>query len=477
MKIEEYQILKILNERNKKRGLLLGICSLISIYFFFFKPILKEYPDLLSVNQINILIPIILILLIYILWLFTSNRIALFRTGELRIGLFFNLEDEIYEEKLKKISENIIDEIKEKHNNIKITFYPINFKKSKISIKKYLENNKHIIDCIVYAKISSGNIKINENNSENHLIIDEINFIGNFNVNEKLRIFKTSIKLSNELKIRNLNKNWSYVESNSLNDKKKIQHNLKDIILFYSGIYLIYERKIKSSLNILKTLHSKQDSTISFDEEKKEIKGNKNFILASRLNDILLNLFIINARISYENLDKNDAYNSLKECEKIFPYHAQSFDHFISLARYSYDLGKIEEAKKYTKKAKEINKTNTAIFLNEGFFGILDQNENVICYNYEQLRKVHIHKKSLMNFTEIIGWLNDEKKKNNNQELFDFIIGFLNFFYSDKKNGEDTLKILVKNFEFAEKYPKVNLLCNKILNEGEIKSNYFRKYN
>lgn len=290
-----------------------------------------------------------------------------------------------------------------------------------------------------------------------------------------MKIFRTSIKLSDELKIRNLNKNWSYVESNSLNDKRKIEFNLKDIILFYSGIYLVYERKLEQALNILKTLHSEKDSQAKVSKERKEISGNKNFISASRLNDILLNLFVSSSINSYENLDKAKAYILLKECEKMFPIHPLSFDHFICLARFSYDLNDLKSAKKYTQKAKVLNMHNTSIFLNEGFFGVLENNEEEICFNYSELSKVYKHKNSGQNFTEIIGWLNDEKKKHDINYLFDFIIGTLNYFYSDKNSGKQTLIKIYNNHKFHEDYPKVYQLCKTVLKEGDTKSTYYPK--
>jgi hypothetical protein len=475
MKEEEHQLFRILKVWGKKKGLFLSSVLIIGIYYTFLKPILKDdYYNAFDKNDLNLYIPLVLLFILFCIWVITSNRISFFRSGELRIGIFFNLDDESYEDNLKKISNNIIDELKEEHKNIKIILYPINFKKSKENIKKYIENHQHIIDSIVYSKISTGNKKGGNGDPENHLIIEEITFFGKFNVNEKLNIFKTSIKLSDELKIRNLNKNWSYVESNSLNDKRKIQHNLKDIILFYSGIYLVYERKLNKALDILKTLHSKEDSRIQVDKEKNEIIGNQNLISASRLNDILLNLFISSAVNSYDNLNKEQACLSLKECEKMFPNHPLSFEHFICLARFCYDLGEIKNAKEYTLKAKNLNKNKTGIFLNEGFFGALEEDEDKICFNYNELCKVYKHKHSGLNYTEIIGWLNDERKKHDKPFLFDFMIGTLNYFYSDKESGKQTLSKIYNNLEFSNKYPKVYLLNRKVLEEGDTKSTYFK---
>lgn len=181
------------------------------------------------------------------------------------------------------------------------------------------------------------------------------------------------------------------------------------------------------------------------------------------MNEILLNLFILNSSRAYEKEDVKSAYSALKECENIFGIHPQTFEHYVSLARFSYDLGKIDEAKDYTNKMKLINKNWTEVYLNEGFFGILNDDEETIYENYKELSKNYKHKKSTVTFKEVISWQKKEKQKYPNRKiLFEFVIGTLNLFYSDKLLG---LKILnnINTEELKNSYPKIYELTNTFL--------------
>ena len=160
----------------------------------------------------------------------------------------------------------------------------------------------------------------------------------------------------------------------------------------------------------------------------------------------------------------------------MFGLHPLSFEHFISLARISYELGFDDEARVYTQKAKKLKNYDASIFLNEGFFAILDNNEEKLYKNYYELSKVYKHKNSISNYTEIISWLEDEKKNHDNTILFEFAIGSLNLFYSDKKLGKKIL-IQIKNDYLRNNYSKIHELTTLFLTKGEIKSVYFKKYN
>ena len=470
-------LLDISHSWDKKIGLFVIGIILIGAYFSVVREIIKEGLPNLSFQTINIFIPIIISIVLIIIWLISTNRVPFPKKGDLTIGVFLYIDEEESEKRIKKIAKSTLLDIQNQFPKLKIKIYPINLINSKSKLNQYLKQNSHSLDSAILAEVTSGKRKDDNGNSDEILKINEITFSGKFNVRNKFKVFKTTISILDDLKIRHINKNWSYIEGNSSIDKIKLKTNLKDTILFYCGIYLIYLKKPEISIEILKTLHSKIDSTATLDIKNKEIKGNKNFISAIRLNDILLNLYISSSSKLYDKKNVKEAYNCLKECESIFGLHPLSYDHFISLARFSYELGHINEAKEYTRKAKNINNYKAAIFLNQGFFAIIDNDEEELHKNYVELSKVYKHKNNPFSYTEIISWLEDEKKKNKqNILLFEFAIGTLNLFYSDKELGRKILtEIRSKNLK--TKYPKLYHLTNKFLTKGEIKSVYYKKYN
>jgi len=463
------------NSWEKKRGLVTAIIAVIGIYFLFIKGIIKEGVPNIDFKLLNIYVPIILLLLILIIWLITTNRISLPKSGDLSISLFLFVDEEEAEQKIKKIAKNTLKDLRNNFPRIRIDLKPINFIKSKSELKTYLSKNSGSCDTAVFANVDSGKIKDAQGNIDDCLEINDITFSGKFNVNSKFKIFLTTVSISKDLNIRNINKNWSYLENNSLKDKVKIKKNFKDSILFFAGIYLIYQMKPNEALDILKTLHSPEDSKARVSVKEKKIIASERFISAARLNEILINLFVTSSSHLYNNNEVQKAYDALKECENIFGKNPISFHHYISLARFSYELGNLDEAKSYTAKAKEIRPTAPQIYLNEGFFAILDGNENELYKNYKELSKVYKHR-DIINYTEVISFLETVKrKKSDNKILVEFAIGSLNLFFSDYALGRKIL-VSIHSDELNSEYPLIYKLINQFLTKGEIKSPYYRKY-
>lgn len=464
---------KLKHKWEKLIGLFLTILASLFIYSTFIVDRLNELIGL-KLYVTYLIIPISFIILIVCYWLVNTNRISLFKSNKLTVGIFIKIDDDESEIKIKKIVKEIIKDINSNFENIILKLYPINKVKTRKELEKYYAKKSTVLDAMILAKIESGN-RNDENQVQEVIEVVDIVFQGNFDVNTNLTFFKTSVNISKDVKIRNINKNWAYIESNSLSDKKKIKNNFNDAIIFYCGLYLIYQNKPEKAIEILKTLHNKNDTIAAINHKEKKIIANENFISASRLNEILLNLFVLNSTRSYKNKETKKAYDALKECEKIFGVHPQSYEHYISLARFSYELGSLLEAQSYTEKAKNIKHYGTEIYLNEGFFAILNNDDDSLYKNYKELSKVYKHEKSNVNFTEIASWIENEKniyKKNNS--LFEFAIGTLNLFYSDKKLGKQILLKIHKE-ELKKEYPLIYKLTSTFLTKGETKSAFYKK--
>lgn len=470
-------IYNLKNSWERKSGLIIIVLFSFGTYYSLIKNIIKETFNVNNVMTLNLIIPSLILFALILTWLLTTKRISFFRKGDLRIGVFLHIDENESESKIKKIIENVIQEIEKDNSNINVILYPINHIKSIKQLNRFLDKHSHCLDCALFAKTSTGKQKNNDGSIDDIIKIKKITLSGKFDINEKLRVFKTSVNLADELNIRNLNKKWALVESNSLTDKEQLESNFTDIIMFFSGIYFMYLNQPTKSLKILKQLYSQDDSRAIIDNKTKKIIGNRNFIPASRLNDILINLFITSSSNLYNENKTEEAYNELKECEELFENHPLLFHHYISLARFSYELNKYNEAKKYTKKAKQIKNYATEVYLNQGFFGVIDKNEEKVAKNYYELSKVYKHEKANINYTDIVSWLNNEKNKYDNDFLFDFVIGSLNLFYSDIEDGKRTLKSLLRNQKIKEQYPELKKLTERFIVKGAIKSSYFRRKN
>lgn len=459
------------NNWQKKRGII-GVSLFFSItYLTVLYPIVPNILPQLPIINLFVL-PITLIIILILFWFISTRRIGWIKRKQLILGLLVKIDDEKYEIKINKIVEKIVKEINHdnRYEKLQIRLYPTNHLESKGSLTDFLNKKEHVLDCLVFVEVGTGNIR-DEINTEEKISVEEITFCGNFSAKDNLRIFKTSINIEKEVQIRNINKNWSYLESNSYVDKKKLAYNLKDSLLFFSGIYSVYQNNFETALEILKTLHDPISS--KFKREGKKIIGNDRFLGASRLNEILLNLFSLNASRAYMfDNNKEKAYRALKECESIFKNHPQSFGHYISLARFTYEMDNLSEAKRYTSLAKALRPSATEVFLNQGYFAILDNDIQELHKNYKELAHTYRHKTNL-NYIDIIAFL--DREKNNNKEsavLFEFAIGFINYLYGDKIDGRKILFKVRNLIKEKNEYLSIYALILHITTKGPYKSNY-----
>ncbi len=446
---------RIRNSWEKWSAILLTIIIFNILYLnFLLNLILPEFKGIEWVFKF--VIPISISVCLYTFWLFNTNRLFIQKNKTFVLGIFLKVDENETEYKIKKIVNASTNEINKEFNEIKVKVFPINYKKEKSQIEKYLRSHSFLIDAILFATVESGKQKT-EKGVEEKIVINQFSFIGNFNVNANLKIFNSSVNLAKDLNIRLIHKDWAYIEDNNIVDKKKLKLNLRDTILHYSGIYLIYLGEFKLSLKILKTLFNVELSTIPNPINGK-IKIPKESLAACRLNNIILNLFYLTAIRTYiETNDSKEAYKLLKDCEKIFSNHSDSYDHYIPLARFAYENDKLEEAIEYTNKAKNKKGETIEVLVNLAFFAIVESNVIDLVKWYKKIRNKRITYD--FNFVDVIEFLESQRDKLKNQsKLIDFSVGALNKLHLDTKYGQALLEEFITGAEHIMEYePLVSL--------------------
>jgi hypothetical protein len=116
-------------------------------------------------------------------------------------------------------------------------------------------------------------------------------------------------------------------------------------------------------------------------------------------------------------------------------------------------------AKEYTSKVKMLKPHSSVVFLNQGFFGIIENQplELARCYSHLKMRYKYFDETNIL---EVIEFLSNEKLKfigQENEMLFDFSIGFLSRYYADENEGINVLSDFVKQYESNESY------CHKLV--------------
>ncbi|WP_412464399.1 hypothetical protein [Flavobacterium mekongense] len=449
---------------NTKLGLIFFFSLFIAIYSSIVKGFIEE--NIIDNKIVSVLlIPFICMTIIYLIWGFSSHRLNLYKRKVITTGIFLKCNDSTSELRIKEILNDLLEELRDEYTEIKFKLFPINHVTSKPQLDRFVASNNHIIDNAFFAKVYNGNC-IEDSQTISKIELQNIFFSAQLNDIDKYD-FRNNINMSHDLRLRNINKDWQYVESKSFTDKTKIKHNFKDSLLFFNGLYSIYMKEYDLALKIFKNLK------ISESEDNSEVGVYKR----SRLNEILLSLFTFNAIEKYiDKKDLNTGFNLLKECEVIFrENHRFSFSNYITLSRMYYEKGEYEIAKQYTGKAIELKKFSPAIFCNLGFFGMVENNPDQVYENYKELAYSYRYQNQL-DFLEIIHFIELHKiKYQGHIYLFDFAIATLNFLYVDKTLGRNQLiqiqDVLRQNLSCSNLYD----LSFKLLEKGEFKSAYFHR--
>lgn len=447
-----------------KKGLFAYFFIFLSLYFTYLKKFIEDnFKE--NFSFLNWIVPILSLIFIYVTWASLSNRLNLFKRKILTTGIFLKCNDSNSEFQIKSIIKDLIQEIQEEFVGIKFKLFPINHITTKAQLDRFVQKNNHIIDNAFFATIYNGNCV------ENSIIslkieIQNIFFSANL-LNTSDLDFRNNISISHDLTLRNMNKDWQYVESKSFNEKTKIKFNLKDSLLFFNGLHSINMKEYDLALSIFKSLKQSEENDLKLITLKKK----------QRLNEILLSLFTFYAIEKY--IIKKDlitAYSLLKECEIIFKEnHRFSFSNYITLSRIYFEKGNLPEAKNYTNKAIQLEKSSAAIYCNLGFFGMIENNPEQVFENYYELAHVYRYINKL-NFLEIIDFIELHKSKYpNSLDLFDFAIGALNLLYIDNKLGKYQLSNIQIKLKSNLSYSKIYELTTSLLQNGEIKSPYFHR--
>lgn len=455
-------LVEILDYWDTYIGLLVIGGSIIILYFKYVLDVfIKKYQDIDL--YVYLIFPLLIILVVYLLWAFKSHRINLFKRKRITTGLFLSSSDYESHRKIKEIIREMILEIEDEFPDIKLKLFSLNRIRTKKALVKFVKSNHHIIDNGFLAIIHYGKCK-NDSITDEKIEIENLYFAGNFNENSS-----EEVSISEEFRIRNLNKNWEYFESRSSEDKKKVKYNLKDSLLYFIGLYSIYMNEQDLAIKVLKYLKSSEQSI----PDVRSIE----FLKKSRLNGVLLKLFSFTAVEKYiKNIDLEEAFRLLKECEEIFSgNHNFTFNNYITLSRMYYERNELQKAYEYTDKANSLKNDTVATYCNYGFFGIIENNIDKVCDNYKHLPAVYkFHNQA--NFVDLIHFLDIHKPKYPQSKiLFDFAIATINYFYVDNELGKKQLLSVKQVVNDNVTYLKIYDLVNSFLIKGEIKPSYYRR--
>ncbi len=462
---------------HKKSYLLFTIIIVIISYFlliryFATEPLLYNKFDLKNfIPFIYLIIPSILVLVVFIIWLYSTNRFFLKLTNKTIIaGVILKIDNEKDELIISKIIKKTIININKsgKFPNVIIKFLPPNHCTSANELNKYHKKFSFLYDLIISIGVDCGSY-----NSIEKIIISNLALTFKpKSTNTKKRIFFNIVDILDDMKLQASSKDWVYQYNDSGPDKIKYLENLYEIFLFYIGLYSIYLDRYEDALKIISQIFDQNKLSIPVSQDKNNriiLRLKLSHLAQGRMATILVDLFFSLAVKAYYNNNIQKALSYMDKLKKIFEKHPRRFIQYIAMARYSYELGNLANAKMYTNEAWKLNNGAIEIILNNGFFAILEDDFEKYYTNFKKIFTVHLDND--LNWVDIYVFQDNELLKMPDKKLyFRFSMSTIDFLFINNLNLSQ-YKEIVDSYKDLGKFDKLYELGILIIN------NYIKKAN
>lgn len=445
-----------------KRGLLGGILLSIILYSLVMKFFLADTIDT-NKNLFYIILPLLLTIVTFLLWVWSTNRFFLKLSSKTVCGIILITDEAKEKLVVNKIVSKVISKINksELSNNVELKLLPSNFCETNEEIAKYYKNYSFLYDVLVRIFIESGNYE-----SIEKIIIQKLSvtFAPKSN-NKQKKIFFNIVDLIADMDLQIKSRDWEYSVINSGFDKKKYLGNIFHIILYYLGFYSIYTDRFEDALQFMSRIYNPRKTKVEIaKKEGNEIKLNlkPHNIAEARLATILVDLFFQSAIKNYYNDDTEKALRYFQELEILIKEHPAKFDQWINMARWSYELGNLKQAIKYTEKAKQLKPNSLQVFLNIGFFAILEGNVDLICDNYLKIFKYR--KNPGINWVDVLDFqLKQKESLTGKERLLNFTTSFIEYVFISQNRVE--FEQVIDTYKESEELGCFHKLGRKVLFE------------
>jgi hypothetical protein len=442
----------------KKKGIAITSISFTILYFTIAKSIDVNY----SIDKVyNLSLPIIL-LIIFLYWLISTHRILIKDPDILGIYVCISCEEN-FESNAKRLFSSLIEELGRDSllNIIYVRLLPLNKFKTQTEMETWLGKQRGDSNAVIFLNIKNGNT-----NSEEKINIDSISYSGFFK-NNNLSIEGENLNISQDISLRLSNKDWSYFEKNSLDDKDKLRNNLKDLIIYYGGLFYLNESQFEHSRILLKYLYNPSLSIVEGKLDKNNNQINLEVkpvnIQAGRLNYLLTHIYLKCILQRFDSNNPNESIILLNEVETFYTPQNIKLIIYMNSAYMYFIVGKIEQSKIYTNKIHDINPRSFAFAINMGFYAIIENNPIDLAKFYSS-----IDENGLLDTQPLdaIGFLADyQMKYPNSKLLFEVAIAILMKLFIEEVDGNNKLKIVIEKIPSGANFKLIKKLSEKTLKQ------------
>lgn len=202
---------------------------------------------------------------------------------------------------------------------------------------------------------------------------------------------------------------------------------------------MLFIGELDIAIKILRSLYDSNNIITIPKTNSKTVRLTPEQIANSRLANILMNALFVSAINKYYHNNKLKAYETIKECEDLFPRAIQELDRYVFLARIAYECNDLESSQKYTCLLSQLPKGLFFSYVNNGFYSILNNDLESFLFYYT---KVFNYKNTEgLNATETIAFLEAEKEANKelDENLINIAEGILMKLFMDASDGNKLL--------------------------------------
>lgn len=454
----------LLKKWRKPIGLLIILIIVAGCFFFLIQQAVPAFKP--GENQ---WILYCLLAVTAILWLCFKYRNRLVKK-RVKFGVLLHADNRSREE-VNRILLPILDELREEISEVKFINIDSSPFQTVAGAEAFLRKNDDGLNQILFLKAT-----IAQDAGENKFLVEEAVFCTR-DIPLEFYVFGERVNIRDEVAFRSQNE-WGFSMANELYGASNLRGNIKDVVYYYLGLSSVCTERAELGLQILKRLFKPSDQILDREaaDDKVRIRLNKKFYKSSRLAKILSLLCRLNFnKYHNEKRDPHSIIAFLKEYVELLDESTDAFEIYVSLARYSYDVGNIQDARLYTRRMESIRPDSYLVHLNNGFFGMIDRSVDTVVGNYKALCKYieerqKQNKKIDYNSDDVISFL--QKQEADYPESITLLrYGIaIQRFYSDgtaSAKGVEMLNDLNGRTEKLMKYRLLNLHVKSLLKKKE----------
>ena len=367
--------------RKWRTGIALLLLEGLAIYLYFKlgRDLVKTYDQELA----DYYLPVGLLLLVAIVWFCARYRYQMM-PNKRKIGIVIDGE-KYAATKVKDIIDPVIAEISEEIGEVKLILLPHSTFKTEVGGIKFLKKNDYGLEEALFIRANVGKVL-----NDDKFVVDEAFFCVN-RAPSNIKLFDVALASIAKDSTKIL-RSKTFPMSDEIPGTKDLRLSIKDTIFYYVGLSAIFHENIDLALLILKKLFSSEGSDSGTEtneeaaEEASRIQKNKRLLSSSSLVSLLSGLCQINLmRYRKEGRNPKMIIAFLTEYATLLQGHNDAFNIYLALARYSYEDGNEHGARHYTSLMQKIDAKSPMVFLNMGFFAMIERDAASLALNYKNL--------------------------------------------------------------------------------------------